>query len=253
VKRDQRAVGDTYRKALAIERDDAYAVARVERVGAAKSHLDAQHGIAGIHGGIAVRIRKHEPAVLPGRCVAAARPVGGRADGNGLSSPDCFRARILHIAEQAIDLGSDAIAVGDTAIRGDADRKQDRADRDDDEQLQERDAGYFPPLVPLGSRERVHVFHSIACCLDSQTRRNVGIMATNTASRRDGTHNAWRSLGDCLNRTSATSRTATRARRDIGRAPDRRSRPLVELMSSMSRTIWGHDLCGTGGENTLTS
>ena len=132
-------------ESFAIERHRRDPEVRVEGIGGRERRLVAQNHARRHHGLRAVGVRKHDPAALPR---SAPEQLGGTAVGFadaqiGDRQPllDRLVAGVLHIAEQAIDLGRDPIRRRYILEAGNRDHRQNRHDGHGDDQFEHREAG----------------------------------------------------------------------------------------------------------------
>src|ERR1017187_5563031 len=106
MQREQCAIGQTGRKAFAIERDHREVVVRGERGGAGKRVLRAQEDVGGaLNRAIPVLVGEYDPTVLPRGASGTAGAVARYADADRLALFDCFGASEFQIAEQSVDFG----------------------------------------------------------------------------------------------------------------------------------------------------
>ena len=134
-------------KSFAVESHRRGVAARLKSVRAVKGILDPIHRLASVTGTIGGRVGADHPAVLPAIVDGAARGRGiavKDAHHYRLAFLDGLRARVLHIANQAVDLGRNAIRRGHVLERRYAYGHQDRDEGDDDHHLEDREARAIP-------------------------------------------------------------------------------------------------------------
>jgi len=139
-------------EAFAVEGHELHGVVGNERVLRARAECLPHPQDVGRVGDrlVVVDVLEDDPAALPGsRGNARVVRRVGRAHGDGLAFLDGLRTRVLHVAEQRIDLGRRPVRIGHVTIGRNAYRHEHRGNAHGDQQLGQREARLDSHRLPV--------------------------------------------------------------------------------------------------------